>query len=121
MNRGAIALSWALQIAAAAIFLIAGSKKLMADPAMVAVFAKVGIGQWFRLLTGALEVGGGLALLVPRLVPLSAAVLAMVMVGATTAHLTVLGGSPALAIALLLACLCLVWLRRDALKMVIRR
>ena len=66
MNRAAAGICWLLQIAAAAIFLFAGSKKLMADPQMVAVFAKVGIGQWFRLLTGILEVGGGIALLVPR-------------------------------------------------------
>jgi uncharacterized membrane protein YphA (DoxX/SURF4 family) len=116
MNKFVTGLTWALQIAAAAIFLFAGSKKLMADPQMVAVFAEVGVGQWFRLVTGGLEVGGGLALLVPRLAPASAAMLAIVMVGATIAHLTVLGGSPALAIVLLLACLAIAWLRRDALR-----
>ncbi|WP_017666838.1 DoxX family protein [Sandarakinorhabdus sp. AAP62] len=121
MTRLNTGLSWGLQIAAAAVFLIAGSRKLMADPQMVAVFAKVGIGQWFRLLTGALEVGGGLALLVPRFAPVSAAMLAMVMVGATAAHLTILGGSPALAIALLLVCLAITWLGRYSLPLAGRR
>jgi uncharacterized membrane protein YphA (DoxX/SURF4 family) len=105
-----------LQIAVAAIFLFAGSKKLMADPQMVAVFAKVGIGQWFRLLTGALEVGGGLALLVPRTAAFAAFLLAIVMVGAAIAHLTVLGGSPALAVMLLVACAGIAWLRRAGLS-----
>lgn len=115
MNRTTAGLCWLLQIAAAAIFLFAGSKKLMADPQMVAVFAKVGIGQWFRLLTGTLEVGGGLALLVPRTAAFAATLLAVVMVGAVIAHLTVLGGSPVLAIVLLVACAAIAWLRRVSL------
>ena len=118
-SRGLVILSWVLQAAAAAIFLLAGSKKLMGDPHMVEVFATVGIGQWFRILTGTLEVYGDLGLLVPRLAGLSAAMLAVVMVGATVSHLTVLGGSPALAVALLVACLAIAWLRRDGL--VLRR
>lgn len=115
MNRAAAGICWLLQIAAAAIFLFAGSKKLMADPQMVAVFAKVGIGQWFRLLTGMLEVGGGIALLVPRTAAFAAILLALVMVGAVIAHLTVLGGSPALAVMLLVACAGIAWLRRAGL------
>ncbi|OYU14878.1 MAG: DoxX family protein [Alphaproteobacteria bacterium PA4] len=112
MNKALTAGLWFLQIATAAIFLFAGSKKLMADPQMVAVFAKVGVGQWFRVLTGAMEVGGGLALLVPRLAAVAGVMLAVVMVGATIAHLTVLGGSPILAIVLLVASLAIAWLRR---------
>lgn len=116
MNRTVAGLCWMLQIAAAAIFLFAGSKKLMADPQMVAVFAKVGIGQWFRLLTGMLEVGGGIALLVPRTAAFAAVLLALVMVGAVIAHLTVLGGSPALAVMLLVVCAGIAWLRRAGLN-----
>jgi len=116
LNRTTAGVCWLLQIAVAAIFLFAGSKKLMADPQMVAVFAKVGIGQWFRLLTGALEVGGGLALLVPRTAAFAAFLLAIVMVGAAIAHLTVLGGSPALAVMLLVACAGIAWLRRAGLS-----
>lgn len=117
MSKTATVLSWLLQVAAAAIFIMAGSKKLMADPMMVEVFAKVGLGQWFRILTGVLEVGGGLALLVPRLAAGSTAMLAVVMVGAITAHLTVLGGSPALGFALLGGCVAVVWLRRRSLPL----
>jgi putative oxidoreductase len=115
MNRTTVGLCWLLQIAAAAIFLFAGSRKLMADPQMVAVFAKVGIGQWFRLLTGMLEIGGALALLVPRTAAFAAVLLAVVMVGAAIAHLTMLGGSPALAIMLLVVCGGIAWLRRASL------
>jgi putative oxidoreductase len=44
---------------------MAGGAKLAAAPTMIAVFAKVGLGQWFRYLTGTLEVIGAVGLLVP--------------------------------------------------------
>lgn len=117
MSRPGTILSWLLQVGLAAMFLFAGSKKLMADPMMVAAFDTVGFGQWFRVLTGVLEVGGGIGLLVPRLAAGAAAMLAVVMVGATIAHLTVLGGSPAMALAFLTGCLVIVWLRRGRLPL----
>jgi putative oxidoreductase len=117
VNRTTNLILWLLQTACAAIFLYAGSKKLMAEPAMVAVFAKVGIGQWFRILTGTLEVVGGALLTMPRFSAAAAAMLACVMAGATVSHLTVLGGSPALAIGLLAACLVIAWFRRGQLRL----
>lgn len=117
VNKTANMLLWALQAACAAIFLMAGAKKLMADPMMVMAFAKVGLGQWFRILTGTLEVFGGIGLLVPRFTAGAAAMLAVVMVGATVAHLTVLGGSPAMAIGLGVACLIIAWFRRGAFRL----
>jgi hypothetical protein len=39
------------------------------------------------------------------------------MAGATVSHLTVLGGSPALAIVLLIACLAIAWFRRGQLRL----
>jgi DoxX-like family len=47
---------WVLQIAAAAMFLFAGAPKLLGAPQVVAVFETIGFGQWFRYLTGGLEV-----------------------------------------------------------------
>ena len=70
--------------------------------AMVEVFDKVALGQWFRYFTGLLEVVAGIGLLIPRYAFYAAILLAIVMVGAIIAHLTVLGGSPA-APAILLA------------------
>ena len=62
---------------------------------MVEVFGKVGLGQWFRYFTGLLEVLAGIGLLFSRYAFHAAALLAIVMVGAIIAHVTVLGGSPA--------------------------
>jgi hypothetical protein len=52
-------------IALAGMFLLAGSSKLLGAPAMVELFDAIGIGQWFRYLTGLIKVGSVLGLLVP--------------------------------------------------------
>ena len=63
-RTGRIAL-WAVQIALAGMFLLAGSSKLLSAPAMVGLFDAIGIGQWFRYVTGSIEVVSAVALLVP--------------------------------------------------------
>src|SRR5947209_3039064 len=73
---------WSAQIAAAALFLLAGSSKLAGAPAMVQMFGAIGLGQWFRYLTGTIEVGGAILLLVPSLARFGAALLVPTMVGA---------------------------------------
>src|SRR5258705_12207306 len=85
---------WVLQIAAAGLFLMAGFSKLSGNEQMVGVFETIGVGQWFRYLTGALEVAGGILLLIPRTSGLGALMLAGVMVGAVMTHLLIIGGSP---------------------------
>jgi len=57
---------WILQAAAAAMFLMAGFSKLGGEPQTVALFEMIGVGQWFRYLTGVLEIGGAVLLLIPR-------------------------------------------------------
>ena len=46
---------WVLQIAAAGMFLNVGFLKLSGNAQLVGLFEAIGIGQWFRYLTG----GGG--------------------------------------------------------------
>jgi uncharacterized membrane protein YphA (DoxX/SURF4 family) len=92
---------WILQIGAAGMFLMVGFFKLSGDPRMVGLFDAIGLGQWFRYVTGSLEVLGAILLLVPRLSGLGALVLVGVMLGAVTTHLFVVGGSPLPAIVLL--------------------
>lgn len=84
---------WALQILAAASFAFAGYEKLAGAPDQIALFAVIGFGQWFRTLTGILEILGALALLVPRLRALGALALVGVMIGALVACFA-LGTSP---------------------------
>ncbi|MBA3768598.1 MAG: DoxX family protein, partial [Acidobacteria bacterium] len=80
---------------------------------MVGLFNTIGIGQWFRYLTGALEVAGALALLIPRLSGAGALLLVGVMIGAVLTHLFVIGGNPGMAIVLLLVSVIIAWGRRD--------
>src|SRR4051794_41897096 len=68
---GLIAL-WAAQLALAGMFLLAGGSKLAGVPAMVGLFDAIGVGQWFRDVTGLIEVGSAVALLVPSLAPFGA-------------------------------------------------
>ena len=108
---GLIAL-WALQVGLAALFLFAGGSKLAGASAMVALFDAIGVGQWFRSVTGLIEVVSAVALLVPALATFGALLLVSTMVGAIATHLFIVGGSPALPGVLLLGLLAVVWARR---------
>lgn len=103
---------WVLQIAAAAMFVMSGFAKFSGDPQVVGAFEAIGIGQWFRYLTGVLEILGGLALLVPRLSGIGALILVCVMLGAVATHLFIIGGSPLMAIVLLVVTAFIAWGRR---------
>jgi putative oxidoreductase len=109
------AVAWILQIAAAAMFLMAGGSKLAGAPPMVDMFGAIGVGQWFRYVTGTIEVGSALLLLMPSTAAIAAALLVCVMVGAIITHLTILHSSPAMPIVLLVICAIVFVLRRDRL------
>ena len=103
---------WILQIGAAGMFLMVGFFKLSGDPRMVGLFDAIGLGQWFRYVTGSLEVLGAILLLIPRLSGLGALLLMGVMLGAVPTHLFVVGGSPLQAIILLIVTGVVAWGRR---------
>jgi len=103
---------WVLQIGAAGMFLMVGFFKLTGDPQMVALFDAIGLGQWFRYVTGSLEVLGAVLLLIPRLSGLGALLLMGVMLGAVPTHLFLVGGSPLSAIILLIVTGVVAWGRR---------
>jgi len=92
---------WTLQILSAAMFLFAGGLKLAGVPLMVQEFGVIGLGQWFRYFTGTIEVVSAVLLLIPSLAAYGAAALFVTMIGAITAHLFVIGGSPLIPIVLL--------------------
>jgi uncharacterized membrane protein YphA (DoxX/SURF4 family) len=92
-------------------FLFAGSLKLAGAAAMVQVFSVIGLGQWFRYATGAIEIVSAIFLLTPRLAVVGAAALAITMLGAVATHLFIVGGSPAPAVVLLLITSTIVWMR----------
>ena len=107
---------WILQGLTAAAFLMAGAAKLSGQPVMVEMFDKIGLGQWFRYLTGRIEVVSAILLLVPKLTPVGAGLLVCTMIGAVTTHLAKIGGSPAPAIVLGGFAAIILWGRFDSLK-----
>jgi putative oxidoreductase len=80
-------------------FVAAGLAKLAGVEMMVGTFEAIGVGQWFRYLTGLIEVVAAILLWVPGLQLIGAGLLFCTMIGAVLAHLLILGiasGVPAL-------------------------
>ena len=102
---------WGVQILTALAFLAAGGSKLAGAPAMVDMFEKIGFGQWFRYLTGSLEVAGAALLLLPRTAAIGGWLLAAVMIGAIGTHLFIIGGNPAPAAVLFVLAITVAWNR----------
>src|SRR6266704_126688 len=100
---------WVLQVAAAGMFLMVGFLKLSGNAQLVGLFEAIGLGQWFRYLTGTLEVAGAFLLLIPRTSGLGALMLAGVMTGAVVTHVFIVGGSPLGAIILLVVTGVVAW------------
>ena len=71
----------------------AGIAKIMGAEMMVATFDAVGVGQWFRYVTGIIEVGGALLLWVNGRQAIGAGLLTCTMIGAVVAHIFVIGPS----------------------------
>lgn len=105
---------WIRAVFLALLFTLVGSLKLIGVSAAVKEFEQIGFGQWFRFVTGTLEVTGAVGLLLPRSRFWAALQIAAIMLGSTAINLWVLG-VPALArvTAVLMAlALVLAWLRR---------
>jgi putative oxidoreductase len=111
-SRATTALLWTAQIAAAALFLFAGTLKLAGAAPMVQVFAAIGIGQWFRYATGTIEIICAVLLLVPSLAFFGAAALIVTMIGAVLTHLVIVGGNVVPAVVLLVVTSAIAWMRR---------
>jgi uncharacterized membrane protein YphA (DoxX/SURF4 family) len=74
-------------------FLGAGGQKLAGATQMVDEFDRYRYPQWFRLVTGAVELGGAAGLLLglvrPTLVPLAGLLLVPTMLGAIATHIRI--------------------------------
>ena len=72
------------QIGVAVLFVLIGWSKFDSDPRhmWVQIFDRIGFGQWLRYVTGVLQVGGAVLLLVPKTITIGVAMLACTMLGA---------------------------------------
>ena len=92
---------WFVRGLLALAFVAAGGAKLYGVPMLVEEFQHIGLGQWFRYVTGGLEIMGAILLLLPRKAALGALLLICIMTGAVITHLFVIGGSAVPAMVLL--------------------
>ncbi|WP_108522209.1 DoxX family protein [Bradyrhizobium algeriense] len=100
-SRWAAAALWVVRGLLALAFVAAGGAKLYGVPMLVEEFDHIGLGQWFRYVTGGLEIIGAILLLLPQKAALGALLLICIMTGAVLTHLFVIGGSAVPAIVLL--------------------
>jgi putative oxidoreductase len=109
-----------LQVVVTLAFFAAGGAKLAGAPFMVQLIAQIGIGQWFRIVTGSVGIIGASALMHPRLAALDGLWLGATMFFAVLTHLFVIHTNPAVAIVLGLLNALIVYLRRDDLASLLR-
>ena len=82
---------------------------------MVSLFDALGVGQWFRYVTGVIEIASGIALLVPRLAVFGAMLLIPTMIGAIIANVF-MHASPVTPLLLLVVAAAIVWVRRRQIR-----
>jgi uncharacterized membrane protein YphA (DoxX/SURF4 family) len=85
---------WVLRLLLALAFGAAGTAKLAGVSQMVQIFEHIGIGQWFRYVTGLVEITGAVLLLIPGTGFFGGLLLAVTMAFGVATHLLVIGGSP---------------------------
>lgn len=102
-------------------FVAAGGAKIIGVEMMVATFDTIGAGQWFRYVTGLVEIVGAVLLWLPGRQVIGAALLGGTMVGAVLTHWFILGPSAVPAIILGLACAAVLYLYREQIPATLGR
>lgn len=112
---------WVIQVLLAGMFLMTGWAKLTGAPAMVGLYDTIGVGQWFRYVTGAIELGSGILVLIPGMAAFAAVLLGCTMIGAILTHLTILHSSPQMPVMLLVGAAVILWGRSGQLTRLLRK
>jgi putative oxidoreductase len=112
---------WVVQGLVALAFVGSASAKLFGQPEVVALFDKIGLGQWFRYVTGLVELAGAVLIVVPKTRVFGAGLLAGTMLGAVATHLLVLHDAPTAAAPLLALVSFVLWGRRAELAKLLGR
>jgi len=71
------------------VFLSVGLSKFR-DPMWVRLFGQIGLGQWFRYVTGIIQIASAVLVLIPRTSLVGMALAACTMLGASVVWLTIL-------------------------------
>ena len=110
-SRAGFILLEATEVTLAAVFLLVGGAKLVGQRDMIELFSAIGVGEWFRYVTGIVEVTAALLLVTPVLSGASAMALGVVMIVASLIELFVLHRPPIAAVACLGAHTFVAWSR----------
>ena len=110
-----------LKILVAVAFIAAGTAKLTGAEMMVATFDNIGAGQWFRYLTGAIEVTAAILLFIPGKQAFGAAFLLCTMIGAVFTHWFILGPSAVPALVLGTLATIIVYVHREQFNFLVPR
>src|SRR5262245_37582168 len=86
-----IAGTWLPRLLVALLFIFVGKSKFADHGEWVAIFTRIGFGQWFRYFTGALQILGGTLVLIPRTFPIGILLIGCTMAGAMAAWVFFLG------------------------------
>lgn len=100
---------WIFRILVGLVFTAAAAAKLTGAPWMVQEFQVIGLGQWFRYATGAIELASVVLLLIPRTSRIGALGLLGVCVGALVTQVAILHGDLIHVFVLMAASAALVW------------
>ena len=114
-GRASLIALWLTQVILAVMFVMAGGSKLAGAPAMITLFDAIGVGQWFRYVTGVIELSSAIALLIPSAAVFGALLLIPTMLGAIVVNLFVVPASPVAPLVLLLGAAGVAWARRRQL------
>jgi putative oxidoreductase len=112
---------WVVQGLLALAFVGAASGKLRGQPEMVGLFDAIGVGQWFRYVTGLVELTGAALILIPKTRVIGAGLLAGTMLGAFPIHFFVLHTAPTAPVVLLALVSFVLWGRRSELAKLLSR
>lgn len=108
---------WVLQVVLALAYVLIGISKLGSTPQAVEIFDQIGWGDWFRYVSGGLDVLVAVALLIPRLCAYGGLGVVVLAVVAIVSHLAIgAADGPMFIVPLLLGAL-VAWGRRDRLRL----
>ncbi len=99
-----------MRLAVALVFLLVGSEKMFGST-WIPLFTEIGLGQWFRYVTGIIQVTGAVLYAIPQSARIGMILLASTMAGAALLHIFILitGAASALIPGFLLGMVVFVW------------
>ena len=96
-------------IAVGLLFVFIGYGKFASHGVWVRIFEQIGLGQWFRIFTGIVQVTGGVLMIPRRTRTAGAVLLGCTMIGAAIVDVAIMGSPVVIVPLLLLFTIATVW------------